>query len=507
MYTLGMCIDNNHNTDNTINTDNTNNKINTIETYDGKISTVTKAECGTECTINSNCSGFAYRPLTGTCYLSEKAILGEPINSVYLDEYSKLDARCNKINKISDEDAVNDSTLTQNSLYQCQDGEKNRSELFQYANFGSTSLENSAEHTVRDQAVNENSRPQPVRYELTTINYPDSEVYGPVQTRDIFGNKLNLYRDKPKELEPHFTTLSSRINKEGKAREVLQQGDPTDSTNMGDAPQPQLLTDINLDKDGETQTSFVTGKSGATMTDADGMDGVSGRSVLAQPVNNTIPKNDIDNVNVDNVNDVNNIVAVEGFEDNTGNTTTVNNKAFVESDKEFLGQYMLNHQCVVNVPQYDCLKFCENSEECAGVEWNKTITRFDETTGEHSMYENVCCPKTILKQMIPRRKEYRRGRFYIKVDKKDIPERDTLTITRQNFKDMFNSHIKNNDKFQLPMVDTRRDIYDSRQQDTYSVAEPLTESGGVGLTSHGDKSSKPIGYIPVEHSNIKWWNK
>lgn len=494
------------------------NDNNKIENYDGKISNITKVECGTECTINSNCAGFAYRPLTATCYLSKDAILGEPTNSVYLDEYSKLDNRCNKVNKISDEDAVNDSTLTQNSMYRCQDGERNRSELFQYANFGATSLENSIEHNVRDQAVNENSRPQPVRYELSKIVYPDSEVYGPVQTKDIFGNQLNLYRPNPPELKPSFTTLFQRALDAKQERDELKVGDPTDSTNMGEAQQPNLVTDIDLDESGETQTSFVSKLSGATRDDVDGAGSISSGSILNQTVNETnsratggteevtingqvIDDNVSNNArDSNNANDSNNI---EGFNNRIEGFSS-EGKAFVESDKEFLGQYVLGHQCVVNVPQYDCLKFCENTNDCAGVEWNKTITRFDPTTNKHDMYENVCCPKSVLKQMIPRREEYKRGKFYVKVDRNDIPERDVLIITRQNFKDMFKDHIKNNDKFQFNYTDTRGDIYNPREQDVYNAQEPLTESGNTIVSSHNDRNTQPIGTIPLEYSNIRW---
>ena len=97
-----------------------------IENYDGKISNITLTQCGTECTISENCRGFSYKPVISTCYLSKSNILGEPMESLYKNDYSKLDQRCNKINPIDDIDFINDLTLTQNSVYVCSDGENQK---------------------------------------------------------------------------------------------------------------------------------------------------------------------------------------------------------------------------------------------------------------------------------------------------------------------------------------------------------------------------------------------
>lgn len=104
---------------------------------------------------------------------------------------------------------------------------------------------------------------------------------------------------------------------------------------------------------------------------------------------------------------------------------------FVESDKEFLGQYALAHQCVVNVPLYDCLKYCENEPDCAGTEWNKGMVKTDGTTNR--LYENVCCPKSIIRQIIPRRNEFNRGKFYVKKALSDIENRDQIILTKADF--------------------------------------------------------------------------
>ena len=70
------------------------------ENYDARISNITENECGSVCTEAPNCGAFGYKHglFGGKCYLSQRHILARPIDSLYFDEYSKIDKRCNKIN-------------------------------------------------------------------------------------------------------------------------------------------------------------------------------------------------------------------------------------------------------------------------------------------------------------------------------------------------------------------------------------------------------------------------
>lgn len=273
-----------------------------IEHYDAKISNITLTYCGTECTKGYNCAGFGYNHVGGQCFLSKKAIIGKPLDSLYSDEYTKLDRRCNKINRLTDNIRIDGNTLTQNSVYICADGEKNVATQYQYANLGASSLEGDKTVIFTDGDVAETSTPENVGYETYDIKWP-------TEKKDL-------------ELLPNNRS-------------------------------PDIVPD-------------KTTKYG-----------------------------------------------------------------FVESDKEFLGQYALAHQCVVNVPLYDCLKYCENNPKCAGTEWNKGMVKTDGTTNR--LYENVCCPKSIIRQIIPRRNEFNRGKFYVKKELKDIEKRDRLVITKADF--------------------------------------------------------------------------
>lgn len=359
-----------------------------IEGFDGRISNITLTQCGTECTISENCLGFAYKPVISTCYLSKRPILGEPTESPYRSEYSKLDRRCNKINPINDVDYINDLSLTQNSVYVCSDGNNNLNTEFQYANLGASSLETgdtigrSAGGGVPTKVADRpaTAAPVAVNYDIYDIKYPDPEL-GPL-----------------KDLEPNFPKLVRMNDQEIR-----------DAQRAANIPLPitereQILISPNL-------------------TDE------SGRS------------------------------------------------AFIESDMEFLGQYLLAHQCVVNVPFYDCIKFCANDPKCAGTEWNKSIIRSD---GKNNyVYENVCCPKQVIKKIIPRRNQFSRGKFYVKTDLDLIKGRDSIMLTRQDFKhpneiDDLRSTIQSNPRFDLQMTDRRApDIYHHTEQDLSNV-QPIT---------------------------------
>jgi hypothetical protein len=301
------------------------NNNNNLEHYDLQIKDITEVDCGTRCTEGLNCTGFAFKPIDKVCYLSKTGILGKPIDSIYGDDYSKLDRRCNKINRITDRNRLDGITLTKNSVYMCSDGESNVATQFQYANLGASSLED-VRTSVYSRGDLDTTTPTDVSYNTMYINWPrerkeDSSIY------------------------------------------------------------PSPLYDIPNAKPDDTANKKY---------------------------------------------------------------------GFIESDKEFLGQYMLAHQCVANVPFYDCIKYCENNGNCAGVEWNKSLIKRADDGDTNYLYEDVCCPKAIIKQIIPRRKEFNRGRFYVKKELQDINNREKIILTKN---DLDNSTIPINKRFELKLTD------------------------------------------------------
>jgi hypothetical protein len=319
-----------------------------VEHYDYEIQNVSLTECGTQCTEALNCLGFGYKPIEKKCYLSKTAIVGEPMESIYSDQYTKLDRRCNKINRINDNRRIDGNTMTANSVYVCSDGENNVATEFQYANLGATSLA-SVPSTIFDRADSDNTIPINVKYEVHNIVWPKNKT-------DQTSDRISYLDDKKQN------------------------------------PGSQL--DAN-------QTH-----------------------------------------------------------------------GFVESEKEFLGQYLLGHQCVVGVPFFDCLKYCENDSKCAGTEWNKSIIKRSDTNANGQafdyLYENVCCPKTVIKKIIPRRKEFDRGRFYVKRTLQDMMQRDKVVFTKADFKDT----IPINKRFDLKITEfDNAKLNDAAQQNITTVQD------------------------------------
>lgn len=269
-----------------------------IECYDARIPNVSQSQCGTECTNRMKCAGFGYKPEGGMCYISKSAILGEPMDKLFSNEYSKLDKRCNKINKITDNDKINSMTLTENSIYICADGENNINSRFQYANYGATALDG---------------------FGTTVFDASESDVQEPLKV------SYQLNRDDIKQENDYISGFTTEINK-------------------------------------------------------------------------------------------------------------IKYK-FIESGDEAIGLDIKNRQCVANVPFHSCLLQCKNNNSCVGVEWNKYIKGTDEYEQD---YENVCCPKSTINKMIPRREQFKMGKFYIKTKVNDIIDDDTIVITNTEKEDISN---------------------------------------------------------------------
>jgi hypothetical protein len=140
---------------------------------------ISQVSCGTQCTEGRNCAGFAYKPSEQSCYLSKTGILGKPYDSLYVDDYSKLDRRCNKINRITDSKRIDGLTLIENSVYLCSDGEHNTTTQFQYANMGALALDGKDRKNDKDDLF-----PEQVIYDVYDIIWPkvkqDPTIIAPI---------------------------------------------------------------------------------------------------------------------------------------------------------------------------------------------------------------------------------------------------------------------------------------------------------------------------------------
>lgn len=86
---------------------------------------------------------------------------------------------------------------------------------------------------------------------------------------------------------------------------------------------------------------------------------------------------------------------------------------YEKANDEYLGGYLFDHKCSSNINLTPCMQTCENDDRCVGVEWNPYYVKND-GNNKTSVYRNICCPKTQITEIIPRRTEYQNGNFYIK---------------------------------------------------------------------------------------------
>lgn len=111
-------------------------------------------------------------------------------------------------------------------------------------------------------------------------------------------------------------------------------------------------------------------------------------------------------------------------------TTGDNFKIFEKSNNEFLGQYLFPHKCVSNISEISCLKMCEVDDKCIGVEWNPFYMK-TKPNNSFDLYKNVCCPKTEISDIIPR-KEFENGNFYSKKLVDELNKNLTYIVTKED---------------------------------------------------------------------------
>jgi hypothetical protein len=109
---------------------------------------------------------------------------------------------------------------------------------------------------------------------------------------------------------------------------------------------------------------------------------------------------------------------------------TQNNSFIVmrEKNDEYVGEYMYNNKCTTNISKNNCLKNCIDNDKCLGTEWNQVYLKND--GDDLNIFSGVCCPKTKINKVIPRRNEFKFGKFYLKdtLIKNNIDNKEIHTI-------------------------------------------------------------------------------
>lgn len=112
-------------------------------------------------------------------------------------------------------------------------------------------------------------------------------------------------------------------------------------------------------------------------------------------------------------------------------TTSDNFKIYEKSNDEYLGQYLFPHKCVSDIDELSCLKLCDIDNDCIGIEWNPFYLK-TKSDNSSDIYKNVCCPKTQINDIIPRRKEFENGNFYVKKSTDDIRKDLIYVVSKEN---------------------------------------------------------------------------
>lgn len=97
---------------------------------------------------------------------------------------------------------------------------------------------------------------------------------------------------------------------------------------------------------------------------------------------------------------------------------------FKRSDLMSSGKYFKHYQCIDDIPLEECLDYCSNKNECIGVEFNPSFIK------DNILYNNICCPKSSLGDLITRPPKYNKGNFYIKESKhrKNLDKKNDIHI-------------------------------------------------------------------------------
>jgi len=102
---------------------------------------------------------------------------------------------------------------------------------------------------------------------------------------------------------------------------------------------------------------------------------------------------------------------------------------FELQNDEFLGKYVFPQKCTQNIGLQDCLRICDLDKECIGTEWNPYYLK-PTAQDTYEIYKNICCPKTKIRDIIPRRSDFENGRFYLKKHITDFKPENIYIVSK-----------------------------------------------------------------------------
>lgn len=142
----------------------------TVEPYNARISGITEHDCGKACTDGYGCVGYGYDRGTAKCYISKYPIIGQPTtDSLYADQYTSYQERCNKIDPIrphlDPKWSITDYKKNRNTIYSCDRSEEGNWHIYRIVNGQKTPI-------TPEEIINMPYE----KYELTDITWPKVKI-------------------------------------------------------------------------------------------------------------------------------------------------------------------------------------------------------------------------------------------------------------------------------------------------------------------------------------------
>lgn len=93
---------------------------------------------------------------------------------------------------------------------------------------------------------------------------------------------------------------------------------------------------------------------------------------------------------------------------------------YEKSDNEYQGNYLFPEKCTSDISESACLQLCTQYDNCVGVEFNPYYERTNVNDAGNKVYKNICCPKSRIDNIVPRKSEFKNGKFYLKTSKSNL---------------------------------------------------------------------------------------
>jgi hypothetical protein len=327
---------------------------NNNEHFDQRIDGATNKQCGIACTKILGCSGFSYDDKNKYCFISKNPIVLRPLKKAFVQYYDKKFPRCNKEYTIDDPYYNSRNNLIRNATYSCQKYENDLDIKYKiYDN--KERVWNANISTINKAVIN------PYKFERIDWNAIPSVSDG------RFDTSLEFKAPKSKD-DTYVIPAGLKLNNDSS---VAYDSGPI-------IKMPDLINDKKY----------------------------RGTRPIIQPEDDINPPQNIKSSGPIDLNRNLHLIT---------NPTKSNSIIIMRQyDDEFMGQYQFHHKCSTNISKDKCLKQCSESSDCVGTEWNPVLFKKVGKPNLYEIEENVCCPKKKINKVVTRRKDLRKGNFYLK---------------------------------------------------------------------------------------------